>query len=392
MCRGGQAGMPAGMISRLFARLEPWRRFRESVSSSGRAREGVVQAAKMAVAAVLAWWVAQLVDDRQPFIAAYTAVFLMTGTVYRSVLDAVRQVTTVLLGVLVAFGAVLVVPWPSAELAVAVFVGVVIGRWHRLGKDGIWVGVVALLMVTYGAADDSAYLALRVGEALFGAFVGVAVNALVLPPLYLRHAGSAVATLSAEIAELLDAITGGLRDDWDEHDAHRWRRTARQLEASVRHAEDAVGEGHESTVLNLRRRTSRHLDPIVEDRAFRTLYEVAEQVKQLTETLVTAEEPDNDVPGTGSTFDTSLADLLAVLTDAVRVYREPPTNRYLDRDALTAALEQARERRAALARLVPSPDLEPPKDWSAHAAVLLATQRALRVLLEADTAVVEIRR
>lgn len=352
-----------------------------ALTLSGRGREGVVQAAKMAVAAVLAWWVARLFDETQPFIAAYTAVFMMTGTVFRSVLDAARQVITVVLGVLIAFGAVLVLPWPPAELAVAVFVGMVVGRWHRLGKDGIWVGVVALLMVTYGAAGDSAYLILRVGEALFGALVGIAVNALVVPPLYLRQAKSAVAALSVEAAELLDAIAGGLRDGWDEHDARRWRRVARQLEAAVRHAEDAVGASHESTLLNVRRVWSRQTHPIVEDRAFHTLYEVTEQLKQLTETLVTAEEPGNGAPGTGPDFNESLADLLTVLADAVRVYREAPPDRYPDRAVLGEALDKARARRADLACL------DPPQDWSVHAAALLATERAFRALLDADTAV-----
>jgi uncharacterized membrane protein YccC len=118
------------------------------------------------------------------------------------------------------------------------------------------------VLVTYGAADDSSYLALRVGEALFGAVVGIAVSALVAPPLYLWHAGNAVASLGAEIVELLETITRGLREGRDEHDARRRRRTARQLEATVRHAENAVEEGRESTVFNVRRLWSRQ-PPVV---------------------------------------------------------------------------------------------------------------------------------
>lgn len=341
----------------------------------------------MTVAAVVAWSVARAFDETQPFIAAYSAVFMMSGTVYRSLLDAGRQIASVVLGVLVAFAAVLVVPWPTAELAAAVFVGMVIGRWHRLGGDGIWVGVVALLMVTYGAAGDPTYLALRVGEAVFGAVVGAAVNALILPPLYLRRAGDAVAALSGEIADLLEEIADGLGDEWDEHDARRWRNVARQLEAAVRRAEDTVGEGHESMLFNLRSVWSRDTRPIVQDRALTTLYEIAEQLQQLTETLVTAAEPDNSVPATGRVFNTSLADLVTVLAAAVRAYRESAHARDLDRDALSAALDRARDRRAALARLGPWPDPEPPegdppKDWSPHAAAVLAMERALRALLE----------
>src|SRR4051794_15967438 len=70
---------------------------------SGRDREGLVQAAKMAVAAVVAWLAARQLGGPQSFIAPYAAVLIMNGTVYRSLVDAARQVTTVVLGVLVAF-------------------------------------------------------------------------------------------------------------------------------------------------------------------------------------------------------------------------------------------------------------------------------------------------
>jgi uncharacterized membrane protein YgaE (UPF0421/DUF939 family) len=336
----------------------------------------------MALAAVLAWSIALLFDKTQPFIAAYAAVFMMSGTVYRSLLDATRQVTTVVLGVLVAFGASMVIPWPPAELGVAVFVGMVIGRWHRLGREGIWVGVVALLMVTYGAADDASYLALRVAEALFGAVVGLAVNALVLPPLQLRDARRAVADVSGEIAELLESVAAGLREGWDENDAHRWRRAGRQLGTAVRRAEETIGHSRESMRLNSRRLWSRAPYPVVEQRGLHTLYEITQHIQHLTETLVTAAEPDNTLPTTGSAFDEQLATLLDTLAEAVRVYREPHTRR-LNHPALAGALDHARDRRAALARLVPWGDLEPPKDWSTHAAAMLAVERALRTLLDA---------
>ncbi len=373
--------MTSRVSARMLARIDLRRRVRAAVTLSGRGREGVVQAAKMAVAAVLAWSVARWFDETQSFIAAYAAVFMMSRTVYRSLLDAARQVTTVVLGVLVAFGAVSVMPWPTAELAVAVFAGMVIGRWHRLGRDGIWVGVVALLMVTYGTADDGSYLTLRVAEALLGAVLGIAVNALIFPPLHLREAGRAVGAVSGEIVDLLESITAGLRDRWDERDARRWRRGARALGAAVRRAEDAVGQGHESMLLNPRRLWSRAVHPAAEGRALGTLNEVAAHLQPLTETLVTAAEPDNTVPRTGEVFDALLADLLTTLSASVGCYREPPHACRPEREVLLEALDHARDRRAALARLVPWPDHEPPKDWSSHAAAVLAIEQAFRALL-----------
>jgi uncharacterized membrane protein YccC len=283
--------------------------------------------------------------------------------------------------VLVAFGAALVVPWPPGELGLAVLAGAVLGRWHRLGRDGIWIGVTALLMVTYGTAGDASYLALRVGEAVLGAAVGIAVNALILPPLHLRDAGRAVAAVSGEVAELLESIAAGLRGGWDESDALRWRRGARQLEVAVRHADEAVDQGRESMRLNSRRLLSHRPKPSAEDRARRVLYEVVQHTQHLTETLATAAAPDNAMPSTGSPFDLQLAGLLDTFAEGARTYHLP--DQVPDPQSLTEALDRAQDRRAALARLVPSPDLDPPKDWSSHAAAMLAVERALGTMLAA---------
>jgi hypothetical protein len=110
--------------------------------------------------------------------------------------------------------------------------------------------VVALLMITYGTADDAGYLFYRAGEALFGAVIGIAVNMLILPPIHLRNVGAAVAAVSGEIEELLRSVAGDLRDGWEKDDALRWRRQARALETVVRHAEEAAGRGRESMRFN----------------------------------------------------------------------------------------------------------------------------------------------
>lgn len=336
----------------------------------------------MALAAVVAWLAARQVHEPQSFIAPYAAVFMMSGTVYRSLFDAARQVATVVLGVLVAFVVAVVLPWQAVGLGVAVFVGMVVGHWHRLGRDGIWVGVVALLMITAGTAGDAGYLAFRAGEALFGALVGVAVNVLILPPMHLRDAERAVSGVSAEIVELVRALAERLRAEWTVTDARRWRREARELGTVVRHAEEASGEGWESLRFNPRRLWSRAPHPSTEDAALGTLNDVVEQLQQIAETMVASGEPDSTVPRTGHVFDETFAALLDDLADAVSVYGNDAGDRNVDRAALTAALSRARDRRAALARLQPSPDLDPPKDWSAHAAALLAVERAMRTLLD----------
>lgn len=336
----------------------------------------------MAVAAVAAWQIARQVHEPQSFIAPYAAVFMIGSTVFRSLRDAVLQVTTMMLGVLVAYAVARTIPSPPAALAVAVFAGMLIGRWHRLGQDGIWVGVIALLMVTYGTADNAEYLAVRVGEGVLGAAIGVAVNVLVLPPLRLREGDRAVTAAAKEIAGQLRAVATGLRAGWRIQDAQRWHREAVAVERAVRAADEADGDGRESARFNPRAAARR-------DRVERTdsvlgvLYDVAEQVRHITKTLVSSADPDDTAPRTEPVFDHEFAELLDDVATALDAYQEPVEERRIDREPLRAALSRARGRRSALARQTPWSDHVPPEDWSAHAALLLAVERALLALLGA---------
>jgi uncharacterized membrane protein YgaE (UPF0421/DUF939 family) len=197
---------------------------------SGREREALIRSAKMALAAVIAWLLARSFPSPQSFIAPYAAVFLMGDTVAQSVSTAIRQAVALVFGVLLAYLAITVLGRPVVALAVAVFAGMLLGRWKRLGDSGIWVGVTALLMLTYGTADHSGYLAVRVAQTLMGSVVGVAVNTLVLPPTYLRETRRAVADIAEETRQLLCSMADELREEWNDRTARAWLRRVRSLQ------------------------------------------------------------------------------------------------------------------------------------------------------------------
>ncbi|MDQ0379448.1 FUSC family protein [Amycolatopsis thermophila] len=283
----------------------PWYWLARAWRFPGREREAVLQAAKMAIAAVLAWLVARVViPSPQSFIAPYTAVFLMTETVYRSVTNAAQQAGAILLGLAIAYVAAHLIPSAVLALAVAVFVGVLLGQWHRFGTSGIWVGVSALLMISYGTAGNLVYLAERLGESLLGATIGVAVNTIVLPPVHLRHTRDAVAALAGEVRDLLNSMAADLRDAWDTDTAARWLRNARRLDEAVRRADDAVSWGRESVRFNIRwlldRRRGRTALPSAFESPLNILSDVSEQVKRIADALNTAaqqEESDREFTG-----------------------------------------------------------------------------------------------
>lgn len=228
------------------------------------ARETIVQAAKAALAAVLALLATQrlgvtlLVEQGtgvQAFLGPYAAVLTVTSTVRRSWTGTGRQAVLVVLGVLLAFVAGHLVPATAPALAAVVLVGLLLGRWRKLAPDGDWVAITALILLLDGSAARPDELLAWVLSSLVGAVIGAAVNTLVLPPLHLQGARDAVLSLTAAIAGELRTVADGVGSGWSIPDAAAWSAGARGLRASVARAHDAVGVGRESMRWNPRRRT-----------------------------------------------------------------------------------------------------------------------------------------
>ncbi|MBB4904990.1 FUSC family protein [Actinophytocola algeriensis] len=346
---------------------------------TARQREGFLQAGKAAVAAAIAYLVARQVHAPQSFMAPYAAVFMMSETVYRSFAEAVRTVATLVLGVLLAFVTITVIPNVAIALPVAVFVGAAMGQWHRLGDSGIWIGVTALLMLAYGTAGNADYLQYRVIEGVLGAVIGLAVNMFVLPPLHLRAGRQAVEDVAAELEDLLHAVADGLRRDWDDGHARLWQRRARQLEDVVRGAEHARGRGRESTRYNPRWLLRRGRETDDGTQSLGSLYEVARQVQHITEALHAAAA--GNAPVAGEWFTGSYAELLDALAAAVSTHHDAETTR-----ASPCSVAEARDRsRSRRRELVERGELAKDGvrlDWSTQATLLLAVERACDAVLD----------
>ncbi|KKD01935.1 membrane protein, partial [Streptomyces sp. WM6386] len=95
-------------------------------------------------------------------------------------------------------------------------------------------------------------------EALFGALVGIVVNALIRPPVYLRDASSALQDAACEAQEILEAVADGLATgEWDGHQAGDWHARALRLGRLVDQARSAIGWSRESLRVNPRGRRGR---------------------------------------------------------------------------------------------------------------------------------------
>lgn len=311
-------------------------------------REPLVQAAKAALAAVLALVATQWLGDAflveqgasvQAFLGPYAAVLTITMTVRRSWAGAGRQALLVVLGVLLAYGAGHLVPATGPALAVVVVCGLLLGRWRRLGPDGDWVAITALILLLNGSAARPEALLAWVVSSLVGATIGAAVNTLILPPLHLWGARDAMVALTAEIATELRTIADGVREGWGPGDASRWAAHARGLRAGVGRAHEAVGVGRESARWNPRRRTILRADsPLTGPRAVQQLDRLAERTAQIAVLLSDLSEFGDQAP------DPALAELLGRLARAVEALGER-AGHDLD-DELDAPTAQVRDLRA----------------------------------------------
>ncbi|ASR36626.1 hypothetical protein BAY61_18290 [Prauserella marina] len=343
-----------GFIRRLAElSYQPVGWLRAAITDSGREREGVIQAAKMAGAAVVSWLIAREIGPSQSFIAPYAAVFLMSETVLRSLLGVAQQLSALVLGVLLAFVSIKVTGEPVLAMGLAVFLGMLIGQWHQFGGSGVWIGITALLMLGYGTADQQGFLLLRVGESAIGAGIGAAVNIFVLPPVHLRDTQYAARELSREVGSLVRGFAESIRADLSRYDPRSWLRRARAMQFSVRKADDAARRAREGARFNPRwhlpRRHVRSTSPARYLAAIGALQVIVDQVQRMAEALAWLQRmQDTDAP-LESPFKERFAGALDDLAAAIDGYERLPVldSGSLDR-RLAALLGWIRDERVAL--------------------------------------------
>ncbi|HLU60480.1 MAG TPA: hypothetical protein VKZ81_33895 [Pseudonocardia sp.] len=307
-------------------RQRVWERLRV-LRRPSREREVVVQSVKAGLACVGALLVTAPWAGSLAFLAPYAAVLTVTSTVRGSWKGAARQAATVTTGVVLAYVVGLLAPATSVAVGLVVLLGLLVGRWRQFGPDGWWTAITALIVVVNGTAASAWDLAGWVALSLCGAFVGALVNTLVLPPVHLRDAHSAVAALVGEVAADLRDMAATVHDGWSVADARWWADNARGLRHAVRRADDAVWYGRESVRWNPRRRHIRRADsPLAGRDVVDRLSRMSERVLQVSVLLGNLAEH-ADHPG-----DPELAALLERLADAVEVIGERP-------DELAAALD-----------------------------------------------------
>jgi hypothetical protein len=116
-----------------------------------------------------------------------------------------------------------------------------------------------MLVLAVGGAESAAYG--RVIETFVGAGVGVLVNLLIAPPLYVRPASDAIAELARRMGRYSTALAEALRQEWSRGSADVHLAEARALGEEVARADRQLARTEESARLNPRGRIARQAQP-----------------------------------------------------------------------------------------------------------------------------------
>lgn len=132
---------------------------------------------------------------------------------YRSVAQALQVLVSMTFGTLIAALAWVMCGSTIGAMAAVLPITILLGNWRRFGDKGMYSSTSALFVLSYGPVTG-ATIAHRLGEALLGALIGLAVNFLIRPPMHLRDSRRAALDVADEVAEILAESAAGLREQW----------------------------------------------------------------------------------------------------------------------------------------------------------------------------------
>ncbi|MEU6084482.1 hypothetical protein [Streptomyces sp. NPDC047108] len=231
----------------------------------GHERHTLLLIAKCTLAATLAWVVAyDVLKARSPAFAPFSAVLIMHVTVYQSLVQALRYVAAVALGVAVQAASGFLGGPDLATFVLVTLIALSVGRWPALGAQGSQVATAAFFAFsTYAAATTRTAKAEQLGEiivlVLIGCGIGVAVNVLVVPPMRYHSAEHGIRTLARALHDLVGDVYPALHEGAPSETAtRRWRRRAEQAGGLVTQARSGLRTARESVYYNPRRLLRRH--------------------------------------------------------------------------------------------------------------------------------------
>lgn len=215
----------------------------------------LVQIAKAVVAASLAWWLAiSVLESAQPFLAPWTALLTVHATVFRSLSRGAQTLVASALGVLISFviGSFLGVHlW---TFALALLLGMLGSRLPGIRMEGVAIATTAIFVLGSGFEAQQSMLLSRLVEVALGVGVGVAINLLVVPPLWDKQAAAYVDHVNRRMGAVLEDMAASFSVSWETGRAEEWSQEATSMRQELDAVWETVQLARESGRANPRRR------------------------------------------------------------------------------------------------------------------------------------------
>ncbi|MEV5988844.1 aromatic acid exporter family protein [Streptomyces sp. NPDC052051] len=348
----------------------------------------LVYGIKALTAALLAWVIAgPAAPEGRAYVAVATALLMVNAsTVYRSVTNALQSIASKVVGLVLALMTVrLLGPTPGAIAVIALLT--VLAGPRRTSDGRLQVASTAVVALAAMAGDPMGGLVSPVLQTLAGAAVGIAVNALVLPPLHVDDSDSAVRALARAVGELLHDMGTGLAQGDLRSKAHGWLHRGRQLEKHLAFAQEQVREADESLRWNARCVTHGPHD-VTYGELFSALRGVSLQVRGIARTLADNAYDHHPDQHLGLQFLERYAETLRLagaavqsLVDDLRAETGPAG----PRERLREALEGALTWHDTLTDLIGQGNLTKPGAWHVYGSLMTDVERLLADLDYAGT-------
>ena len=308
----------------------------------------LILAAKTAVAAAIAWYLAPLVpftDSEYSYYAPLGVLVSMYPTVVGSARAGLQALVGLAIGIVLGLGGLTLVSVGApgiVAVAMVIAVGIALGAIEALGVGRDWVAIAGLFVLLIGGPAGDEFTLSYLLTMTFGVVVGIAMNLIVVPPLYLRRASEQLTMLREQVRGALDELADALEED--PVDPRRITDATSDLPTMLSTVEEEVQQADESSRANPRGRR-RLADKELNERRMRALERTANATRDLAAALVqVADEdivPDAAIRGALARAVRTCADIVGAATD------DPHAEEKLAgaSDALNALLEELGRRR-----------------------------------------------
>ncbi|MDQ1217108.1 FUSC family protein [Microbacterium arborescens] len=206
------------MTTPLHPRLASLKAAARTAGGEAFAVSRLLLAAKTALAAAIAWYLAPYVPfahDEYSYYAPLGVLVSMYPTIADSAKAGLQALGGLAIGIAIGLAGLWIVSGPSPRIvgvAIVVAAGVAVGGIRALGTGRDWIAIAALFVLLLGANDAGGFSVSYLVTMAFGVLIGVAVNLALVPPLYLRRASTRLSQLRDAVSDRLEMLASSVAD------------------------------------------------------------------------------------------------------------------------------------------------------------------------------------